>query len=386
MKKIAIIGGGIAGLSCAWVLRKRGIDFKLIEKNDKVGGRIADYPINGTIISLGAEVFSKHYLTLMSIMREMQLSSDIQPAYRRRGVFVDGRLINLKFASILLDRHFPIDAKIDLARLRRFLMSFSPNSITEDLFETNLEEYILHNYTEQVLKYIAEPLCQGYFSRPAKTVSAANGLRAMSTAMIPFHLKGELYRLVEALESRMSDNIMKGVEVENVDVHDQNEFSVHYGTKSERFNIVICCMPAPASKKLLPDASIPDVPYSTKNIYVIQGKPRFPQVAWIINGDNRYPLGLIFYKGAFGKLSTEQSDPDLSAFFESGKIVHQYRFEYSAPRGGLQKESLRSREYTTNIPNLYVGGDYVYGGGLEAGARAGAEIGEQVLKDLAGTS
>jgi hypothetical protein len=351
-----------------------------------VGGRIADYPVNGTIIPLGADVFSKHYLTLLSIIREMQLSPDIQPADRRRGVFVDGRLINLKSTSILLDRHFSINAKFDLARLRRFLMSFSPNSITEDLFETNLEEHILHNYSEQVLKYIAEPISQGYFCRTAKTVTAANGLRAMSTALIPFHLKGELYPLVEALESRMSDNIMKGVEVEKVDAHGQNEFLVHYGTKSERFNIIICCMPAPASKKILPDASIPDVPYSTKNIYVIQGKPRFPQVASIINGDSRYPLGLIFYKGAFGKLSTEQSDPDLSAFFESGKIVHQYRFEYCSPRGGLQKQSLRSREYTTNIPNLYVGGDYVYGGGLEAGARAGTEMGKQVLKDLAGTT
>jgi hypothetical protein len=45
---------------------------------------------------------------------------------------------------------------------------------------------------------------------------------------------------------------------------------------------------------------------------------------------------------------------NLSGFFESGKIVHQYRFEYCAPKGGLQKEVLRSREHTTNIPNLYV--------------------------------
>jgi protoporphyrinogen oxidase len=38
MKKVAILGAGIAGLSTGWLLKQRGIDFKIFEKQGYVGG------------------------------------------------------------------------------------------------------------------------------------------------------------------------------------------------------------------------------------------------------------------------------------------------------------------------------------------------------------
>ena len=40
MQKVAIIGGGISGLSAAWALQKKAIAFTLFEASDRVGGAI----------------------------------------------------------------------------------------------------------------------------------------------------------------------------------------------------------------------------------------------------------------------------------------------------------------------------------------------------------
>lgn len=37
---VIIIGGGLAGLKCAYTLQKHGIDFALIETSKGLGGRI----------------------------------------------------------------------------------------------------------------------------------------------------------------------------------------------------------------------------------------------------------------------------------------------------------------------------------------------------------
>ena len=39
-KRIAVIGAGIAGLTCAYELQKAGFDVVVLEKNSYVGGRM----------------------------------------------------------------------------------------------------------------------------------------------------------------------------------------------------------------------------------------------------------------------------------------------------------------------------------------------------------
>ena len=46
-KKVAILGAGIAGLSAGWLLKQRGIDFKIFEKQSYVGGLARSFVWNG---------------------------------------------------------------------------------------------------------------------------------------------------------------------------------------------------------------------------------------------------------------------------------------------------------------------------------------------------
>ncbi|MFH1413461.1 MAG: FAD-dependent oxidoreductase [Candidatus Omnitrophota bacterium] len=46
-KKIIILGGGLAGLSVAWHLQKKGVDCRILEMNPRVGGLCRSKQING---------------------------------------------------------------------------------------------------------------------------------------------------------------------------------------------------------------------------------------------------------------------------------------------------------------------------------------------------
>ncbi len=61
MKPIAIIGGGLTGLSCAYHLNKAGIDYRIYEKENEIGGRLRTESIDGFTIDRGFQVYLTAY-------------------------------------------------------------------------------------------------------------------------------------------------------------------------------------------------------------------------------------------------------------------------------------------------------------------------------------
>lgn len=56
-----IIGGGIAGLSCAIACSRRGLSWTLHERSDRVGGRVATDAVDGHLLDRGFQVFLSAY-------------------------------------------------------------------------------------------------------------------------------------------------------------------------------------------------------------------------------------------------------------------------------------------------------------------------------------
>lgn len=53
-KLVLIIGGGLAGMKCAYTLQKHGVDFAIIETSKQLGGRIKGTQFGGTYVEEGA--------------------------------------------------------------------------------------------------------------------------------------------------------------------------------------------------------------------------------------------------------------------------------------------------------------------------------------------
>lgn len=117
-RRVAIIGGGIAGLATAALLASRGHSVDLLDKNDDLGGRVGSFERDGFRFDTGAswylmpEVFD-HFFGLLGTSADEQLDLTVlDPSYR---VFFEGSAE-------------PLDLRPDAAYNRALFESVEPGS------------------------------------------------------------------------------------------------------------------------------------------------------------------------------------------------------------------------------------------------------------------
>lgn len=72
--KVIIIGAGFAGLSAAYALKKRNIDFMILEARGRVGGRVFSHKMaDNLVIELGAEWVGESHTTVKGLCEEFKL-------------------------------------------------------------------------------------------------------------------------------------------------------------------------------------------------------------------------------------------------------------------------------------------------------------------------
>ncbi|UAM96686.1 FAD-dependent oxidoreductase [Polaribacter litorisediminis] len=73
-KKILIIGGGISGIYLGYLLKKEGFSIKILEANDRIGGRIYTKNVHQAKIELGATWLWKYNATLLQLCKDLGIS------------------------------------------------------------------------------------------------------------------------------------------------------------------------------------------------------------------------------------------------------------------------------------------------------------------------
>jgi oxygen-dependent protoporphyrinogen oxidase len=97
MKRVIVVGGGIAGLAVAWALRWRepGVHLTVLERGPRTGGNIRTEHVDGYTCEAGPDGFLDNAPATLHLVRQLGLEKRLLPsrdAARTRYIFRRGRL------------------------------------------------------------------------------------------------------------------------------------------------------------------------------------------------------------------------------------------------------------------------------------------------------
>src|SRR5688572_30402996 len=121
--KIAVLGGGVAGIAAAFRLSTFGIDFKVYESNPQIGGLCRSYEREGyTFDMAGVHVMHSRSNRTLNFMLSF-LGDNLTQSARTARIYHDGTWIRFPFSAGVKDlptkEYLHCAASYLTARLRR---------------------------------------------------------------------------------------------------------------------------------------------------------------------------------------------------------------------------------------------------------------------------
>jgi len=175
--KIAIIGGGISGLSAAWHAQKQGFDVELFEAQNRLGGVLGTIHWEGRLIEGAADNFATMDDEAIRWCRELGLDQHFIPPekdHRRAMVLFRGRPIPIPggFSLVQPTRIWPIITTPILSWLGKLrLLSeyfFPKRDSTED---ESLQDFACRRLGRETFVRLVEPIVGGIFTADPQKLS-----------------------------------------------------------------------------------------------------------------------------------------------------------------------------------------------------------------------
>ena len=241
MKRVAIIGAGLAGLSCGFSLRRRGIDATIFESAAETGGRDG-----GAFYLLSPDLFRNTF----QLISDAGLSAEIIPIRPHAGQIYKGRIYRHRVASATGLLSFKGLNLIDKALLPRMAYLLARYSSQVDFHrpERGLEfdnesvaSFIKRELSQNVLNHIAGPLISTLFFYGSDETSAWLYL-VLAKHMYNVQMstvRGGIQRIAGALTKEL--RVATGRTIAGVEIDGPS-----YVIDSERFSDLVVAVPGDA--------------------------------------------------------------------------------------------------------------------------------------------
>ncbi len=179
MKRMIIVGGGIAGLAAAYRLLKTTTDMQitLIESADRLGGKIVTDRVDGFVIEGGPDTFLSYKPRGIGLCRELGIEDRLHGTnekIRRTFVMREGKLYDLPegLTGLIPSRFGPL-AKSRLispwGKLRMGLDYFiPPKSLNGD---ESLAQFVERRLGRELYDRMIEPLMSGIYAGDGEQLS-----------------------------------------------------------------------------------------------------------------------------------------------------------------------------------------------------------------------
>lgn len=174
MAAVAVIGGGIAGLTAAYRLKQRGIRVVVYEASDRVGGEILTERRDGYLADLGPNSLASPTPEVTSLFRELGLESSVlpaSPAAHKRFVVRRNKLVALPMSppDVLTTRLLSNTAKLAVFGEPLVEQGDSP-------MEESVAGFVRRRFNQEVVDYVANPFVAGVFAGDPEQLSVRHAL------------------------------------------------------------------------------------------------------------------------------------------------------------------------------------------------------------------
>jgi len=284
MHDVIVIGGGIAGLSCAWKLSNDGLDVLVLEEKSVAGGNIRTEEHEGYRLELGPYSVLGGSETLWRMVEELgieELAVRSEAAADNRFIYRDGRLqpLPLSFGGFLGTRLLSTRAK-----LRLMAEPFVRNGARPD---DTAWQFFVRRFGEEAAMYVMGPFVSGIYAGDPKLLGARAAFpkfydfERTSGSMIGgsikymlakrrrmkregiksrkglFSFEGGLGRVTAELAARLGQRVLTDAPVESVS-HEHSEFTVEAAGGPYRSRALVSAVPPTAASKIL-ERLVPDI-------------------------------------------------------------------------------------------------------------------------------
>lgn len=194
-RTVIVVGGGIAGLTAAYALRKDGFNVQVIEREDTAGGRMRSERHGGFVVDRGAQFIAGSYRNMRALTDELGLRPHVRRLRTGRGATLrDGKFAASDYngvRAILRARDIGWRSKLRLPliindlRRARSLLDFYAIEKASPLDDISAHDWALRRFGRDVLDYVIEPPFASTF-----TVLPENLSRAFVLATIHYMFSG----------------------------------------------------------------------------------------------------------------------------------------------------------------------------------------------------
>jgi protoporphyrinogen oxidase len=168
---VAVVGGGFAGLTAAYVLSKRGYKVKVVESDSAPGGLAGTFLFDDGV---RLEKFYHHWFNndvyVPALVKELGMEGDVVTLPTRTGMFFGGRMWKLSTPMDLLR----FSALPLLDRIRLGLLVFQVRRVKDwrTIEHLSIREWLESFCGKNVFRVVWEPLIKSKFSLYAEAVNA----------------------------------------------------------------------------------------------------------------------------------------------------------------------------------------------------------------------
>ena len=174
MGAVAIVGGGVAGLTAAYRLKQRGVRVVVYEAGERVGGAVRTLRSEGYLAELGPNSMAGPAPALRGLLTELKLDASlvsVSPAAKKRYVVRKNRLLPLPLSpqALLTTRLLSNGAKLAVFGESLVEAGDSPS-------EESIATFVRRRFNQEILDYVANPFVAGIYAGDPEQLSVRHAL------------------------------------------------------------------------------------------------------------------------------------------------------------------------------------------------------------------